>query len=68
MESFNITRTMTFQFTAAPPHGSTATGWGSHSIGGFYTEVLSGLHKNSLTTSGTFELRRASEIGDITIN
>ena len=68
VESFNITRTMTFQFTTSPPYGSAATGWGSTTIGGFYTEILSGLHKNSLTTSGTFELRRASEIGDITIN
>jgi len=37
-------------------------------IGGNYTETLSGLHRQDITTSGTFTLRRASEDGAITIN
>jgi hypothetical protein len=65
VESQNITRVCSFTFTAAPPPGSTAsaTGWGSSVIGGTYSEVLSGLHKNNITVGGTFELRRASELG-----
>jgi hypothetical protein len=37
-------------------------------IGGTYTEVLTGLHKETITVSGAFTLRRASEEGAITIN
>lgn len=68
VESYNIVRTLNFRFTATPPSGSTSTGWGSSTIGGFYSEVLQGLHKNPIQTAGTFELRRASEDGSITTN
>lgn len=68
VESYGITRTLSFQFTATPPAGESATGWGSTSIGGNYTEVIKGLHKQDLTVSGTFVLRRASETGAITEN
>jgi hypothetical protein len=68
VESFGITRTFSFHFTTTPPAGASATGWGSTSIGGNYTEVIRGLHKQNLTVSGTFVLRRASEIGALTIN
>lgn len=76
MESYNIERQVTFTFTATPPTGSTVTtGWGSNVIGGTYAEVIQGLHKdstgvgtgNGLRLTGTFELRRASEIGVISI-
>lgn len=68
VESFGITRTFSLQFTPTPPEGATATGWGSASIGGNYTEIIRGLHKQDLTVSGTFILRRASEIGTLTVN
>ncbi len=70
-ESYNIERRITFSFTAAPPLGSTVTtGWGSSVIGGTYAETVQGLHKDTtgLDLIGTFELRRASELGSITIN
>jgi hypothetical protein len=53
-------------FTAAPPGGGTVAGWGSSVIGGNYSEVISGLHKDPIQLNGTFELRRASEIGVLT--
>ena len=70
-ESYNVTRQVTFTFTATPPGGGSATGWGSTVIGGTYGEVVSGLHRDSvgvgtgdgLRLSGIFELRRASELG-----
>ena len=68
VESYGITRTLSFQFTTTPPAGVSAAGWGSTSIGGNYTEVIRGLHKKDLTVSGTFVLRRASEIGTLTVN
>ncbi len=67
VESYGITRTLSFQFTATPPPGVASTGWGSTSIGGNYTEVIKGLHRQDLTVSGAFVLRRASEIGTLTI-
>ena len=75
-ESYNITRQVTFTFTASPPAGSLATtGWGSSIIGGTYAEVIQGLHRdttgvgtgNGLQLTGSFELRRASELGTLNV-
>jgi hypothetical protein len=68
VESPLISRECSFAFTAAPPPGSSAQGWGSSVIGGTYSETVTGLHKNAITVTGTFELRRVSEIGAITTN
>lgn len=77
VESYTIERQLTFSFTASPPPGSTVTsGWGSSIIGGNYAETINGLHKDSvgvgsgdgLRVTGTFELRRVSELGTIIVN
>lgn len=68
VESYGMTRTFSFTFTPAPPPGVSSTGWGSSVIGGNYTEVIKGLHRNPLTVTGTFVLRRANEDGSIVIN
>jgi len=68
VESYNLSREFRFAFTLTPPAGSTAVGWGASVIGGDYTEVLTGLHKQPITVNGTFELRRVSELGSITLN
>lgn len=66
VESYTVTRTCTFTFTASPPAGSTVTsGWGSSVLGGTYREIISGIHKDTITVSGIFELQRASEIGTL---
>lgn len=76
IESYTVTRELTFQFTTSPPPGSTETiGWGTRVIGGTYEEIIHGLHKDSagvgsgdgLHLTGTFELRRISEIGTLSI-
>lgn len=64
-ESYNVSREVSFTFTATPPAGGSATGWGSSVIGGTYSEIVSGLHKDDVTISGTFELQRASELGTL---
>ncbi len=68
VESHTITRRITFTFTAAPPDGSTVTGWGVTIYGGTYAETIEGLNKVPLTVGGAFTLRRISEIADITLN
>ena len=66
VESYTVNRVGTFNFTSTPPSGSSVTtGWGSTVIGGTYSEVISGLHSSSIQLNGTFELRRASEIGTL---
>lgn len=64
-ESYTVVRACTFSFTSSPPDGSTITGWGTTVLGGNYTETLTGLNKVPLTVSGTFAMRRLSEIADI---
>jgi hypothetical protein len=75
-ESYTISREVAFTFTPSPPAGSTSTtGWGSSVIGGTYAETVQGLSKDStgvgtgdgIRLAGTFELRRVSELGAITI-
>lgn len=67
VESYTISRSCTFTFTTTPPPGSTVTsGWGSTVIGGTYAETITGIHKDPIQLNGTFELRRASEIGVLT--
>jgi hypothetical protein len=67
VESTNISRSCIFTFTATPPAGSSTSvsSWGSSVIGGTYSENITGIHKEPLNISGTFELRRASEIGTL---
>ena len=75
--TFNLDFECSFEFTASPPAEVSALGWGSSVIGGTYTETISGIRKakqsdgtttNTVTVSGTFVLRRVSEIGSITTN
>jgi len=68
VESYNITRQITFTFTAAPPDGGSVTGWGTTIYGGTYSETIQGLNKAPLTVGGTFSFRRVSEIADINLN
>jgi len=65
-ESYDLGRAVTFAISASAPAGVPATGYGSSVIAGDYTEVLTGLRKDSVTVTGTFTLRRVSEIGVLT--
>ena len=65
-ESYDLSRAVTFNFAATAPEGVSATGYGSNVIAGSYTEVLTGLRKDSITVTGTLTLRRVSEIGILT--
>jgi hypothetical protein len=67
VESYDVTRTCTFTFTAAPPAGSSAdvVSWGSTVIGGTYYESITGIHKDPIELGGIFELRRASQDGTL---
>lgn len=65
-ESYTIDRTCGFTFTSEPPNGSTVAGWGTTILGGTYAELVKGLNgRQDLSASGTFVMRRISEIADI---
>ncbi len=68
IESPEIARSLTFTFASTPLPTSTALGWGSTILGGTYSETVTGLHRTTITATGTFELRRVSELGAITLN
>ena len=65
-ESYDLSRAVTFAISATAPAGVSDTGYGANVIAGDYTEVLTGLRKDSVTVTGTFSLRRVSEIGTLT--
>ncbi len=67
-ESNTYSRQCSFTFSATPPAGTSAVGWGATVLGGTYSETVTGIHKLPLTATGTFTLRRVSEIGSITLN
>jgi hypothetical protein len=56
-ESYEVKRTCRFTFSNAP---------GSTSLSGTYSETLTGLNKDPITVSGTFTMRRLSEIDTLT--
>ena len=64
-ESYDISRAVTFTFAASAPTGVSATGYGSSVIAGSYAETLTGLRKDNVSVSGSFSLRRVSEIGTL---
>jgi len=64
-ESFNITRSMKFQFDAGAPDG-VGSSWGTTLLTGFFSESINGTHKDLLRTRGPFALRKISAINQLT--
>ena len=60
-----ITLSLSTRYPANPrlPTATPPTGWGESQIGGIYSEVLTGLHKNPIQVTGSFELQRISVTG-----
>ena len=67
IESWTVVRYLTFEFTAGDPElpEGAQIGWGDNQIGGVYTEVLEGLHRDAITTQGIFRLRRVSNVSEL---
>ncbi len=62
-ECFQINRSFVFAFEAVPPNGRSVLDWGDSVLGGVYTEQVQGLHKETITAAGRFEMHRVSTIG-----
>lgn len=65
VEAYPVTRLVQWQFTAGPPVGNAAPDYGHDELGGNYSEVITGLHKNPIHLRGHFRLTRVARIADL---
>ncbi len=65
VESHTVTRKVSFEFLGPTPPGS--SGWGTTVLGGTYSETVTGLHKQPLSSAGVFTFRRVNDLGGITL-
>jgi hypothetical protein len=61
-EAFEVTRQFEFFFSPDDPEDQNPPEFGDEELAGSYTEALSGLHRSTIFTSGTFRLRRVSTV------
>ena len=59
-ESFNFSRSLSFEFTAEDPEGLSMPGWGDVRLGGIYRETLRGTHQHPIRMQGVFQLRQVA--------
>ena len=53
---------MRLTLTPDDPLGRTPPGWGETIVGGVFEESITGLHRNTIFTSGQFRMRRVSAV------
>ena len=61
-EAFQVIRELSLDFAVDDPLGLDPPGWGSTLLGGTFEEALTGLHKNTIFVSGSFRMRRISNV------
>lgn len=73
VEAYAVTRQITLDFSSRyppdedlPVRAVTPAGWGVDLLGGYYTETLTGLHKDPITVHGPFILRRVVTTNKLT--
>lgn len=66
LESFEVTREITLTFSPTPPPGFSSLTWGVTTLGGTYTEVITGLRSEAVGISGFFILQQVSEVPALT--
>jgi len=61
-EAYQVVREMRLILEEQDPRGTNPPGWGETLVGGFFEESITGLHKNTIFTSGEFRMRRISSV------
>jgi hypothetical protein len=61
-EAYQVVREMRLILTPDDPLGRTPPGWGETIVGGVFEESITGLHRNTIFTSGQFRMRRVSAV------
>ena len=64
-ESYEISRAISLNFEPAAA-GAADPGWGSTTVGGTYSETITGLRATPITISGAFILRRVTDVQTLT--
>ncbi len=64
VESWTVNRAVSFTFDATSPAGQSGA-WGSRVLTGTYGEAITGVRRDAVTVTGTFTLRRVSEVGTL---
>jgi hypothetical protein len=62
IESFTVRRDIQLAFSSTDLDGLVSSQYGGEIVGGRYTEIVSGLHRNPIVVQGTFRLSRVSLI------
>lgn len=65
VHSYDVTRTITMQFSTNIAEGASAASWGDTVAGGTYKETLKGLHHKPIYVQGTFLLNHVTDIPDL---
>jgi len=72
-EAYAVTRDITLSFSSRyppdedlPQRAVPPAGWGFDMLGGYYTETLTGIHKDPITVHGPFTLRRVVRTDTLT--
>jgi hypothetical protein len=65
-EGFDIRRSITLRFSDADPERpDDPPEWWDTEIGGYYEEIVHGVHRNDITVTGTFRLERVSRVSSL---
>ena len=65
VQSFDVTRSLTFIFSADTIKGASATAWGDTVVGGVYKESINGLYHTTLNVQGTFVLNQVTDAAEL---
>lgn len=66
MESYQVTRKITLTFSPTPPPGISDLTWGVSTLGGTYSEIITGLRSEEIGISGNFVIYQVSEVPVLT--
>lgn len=65
-ETYAVSRNITLTFSPTLPAGVSDLTWGVTTLGGTYTETITGLRSEQITVSGSFILHQVSEAQNLT--
>ncbi|MEO0016720.1 MAG: hypothetical protein RLZZ522_3 [Verrucomicrobiota bacterium] len=65
-ESYQVNRSINLTFDSALPVGISDLNWGVTTLGGTYSEIITGLRSEQIEVSGSFILHQVSEVSTLT--
>ena len=65
VQSFDVTREITLDFSTEPVGGASVSAWGDTVIGGVYSESIDGLYHTKLNVKGRFVLNQVTDAAEL---